>query len=194
MRPQATGGNLWENGEDGQAGVDRDVIGTRSGFWGAPPVWPEATRGSGPQLWPKRSSGIGSGSAGSNPAAQMLKERQSGAPPAHRSEAEVNAGIGRGRPGVSLCGVRSLGFWRLRLGGRGRGGCWERKTGPGELSGEGVVRLGPGRDQRSQRSVGGEDAVVTVAVDPGGRAVGGGDSRAERRSAVRPTGPGPGRM
>lgn len=31
---------------------------------------------------------MGSGSAGSNPAAQMLKEGQSGAPPAHRSEAD----------------------------------------------------------------------------------------------------------
>lgn len=33
------------------------------------------------------------------------------------------------------------------------------------LSGEGFVLLGLGRDQRPQRSVGGEDAVGTVAMD-----------------------------
>ena len=49
----------------------------------------------------------------------------------------------------------------------GRGGCWERETWTGELSGEGVVLLGPGRDQRSERSVGREDPVVAVAMDAG---------------------------
>ena len=37
------------------------------------------------------------------------------------------------------------------------------------LSGEGVVLLGPGRDQRPQGSVGGEDPVVAVTVDAGRR-------------------------
>ena len=41
--------------------------------------------------------------------------------------------------------------------------------GTGELSGEGVILLGPGRDQRPQRSVGGKDAMVTVTVDAGRR-------------------------
>jgi hypothetical protein len=36
-----------------------------------------------------------------------------------------------------------------------------------DLSDEGIVLLGPGRDQRPQRSVGGEDPVVAVAVDAG---------------------------
>jgi hypothetical protein len=49
----------------------------------------------------------------------------------------------------------------------GRGGCWERETWTGELSGEGVVLLGPGRDQGPQRSVRGENAVVAVTVDAG---------------------------
>jgi len=49
----------------------------------------------------------------------------------------------------------------------GRGGCWERETWTGELSGEGVVLLGPGRDQGPQRCVGGENAVVAVTVDAG---------------------------
>ena len=57
----------------------------------------------------------------------------------------------------------------LWLGRRGRGGCREGKRGTGSLSGEGVILPGPGRDQRSQRSVGGEDAVVTVTVDAGRR-------------------------
>ena len=35
------------------------------------------------------------------------------------------------------------------------------------LSGAGVVLLGPSRDQRSQRSIGGEDAMVAVPVDSG---------------------------
>jgi hypothetical protein len=43
--------------------------------------------------------------------------------------------------------------------------CRERKRGSGSLSGQGTVLLGPGRDQRPQGSVGGEDAVVAVAVD-----------------------------
>jgi hypothetical protein len=41
--------------------------------------------------------------------------------------------------------------------------------GTGELSGEVVFFLGPSRDERPQGSVGGEDAVVTVAVDAGWR-------------------------
>lgn len=35
------------------------------------------------------------------------------------------------------------------------------------MGGEGVVLPGPGRDQPSQGRIGGEDAVVAVAVDPG---------------------------
>ena len=43
------------------------------------------------------------------------------------------------------------------------------KTWSGDLRGEGVVLLDPGRDQRSQGRVGGEDPVVAVAVEPGRR-------------------------
>ena len=39
--------------------------------------------------------------------------------------------------------------------------------GPESLSGQGVILLGPGRDQRPQRSVGGEDPMVAVAMDAG---------------------------
>jgi len=49
--------------------------------------------------WSKSSSGMGSSSAGSNPAAQMVTERQRGALSAHRSEAEVIQEPARSRPG-----------------------------------------------------------------------------------------------
>ena len=71
-----------------------------------------------------------------------------------------------GRPGRG--GVGWLGWWVFRLGRRRRGRSWERKRETGSLSGEGVILLGPGRDQRPQRSVGGEDPVVAVTVDAGG--------------------------
>lgn len=41
------------------------------------------------------------------------------------------------------------------------------RSADGLRSGEDVVLVGPGRDERPQGSVGGEDAVVTVAVDAG---------------------------
>ena len=55
----------------------------------------------------------------------------------------------------------------LWLESRGRGGCRGRKRGLGSLSGQGVVLPGLVGDQRSQGSVGGKNAVVTVAVDAG---------------------------
>jgi hypothetical protein len=69
---------------------------------------------------------------------------------------------GPGGGGIRCLSVRFL--WLGRLGG---GGFWEGKPGTGELSGQGVILPGPGRDQGPQRSVGGEDPMVTVAVDAG---------------------------
>jgi hypothetical protein len=72
-----------------------------------------------------------------------------------------------GRPGRG--GVGWLGWCRLCLVRRSRGGCWERKTWTGKLSGEGVVLPSPGGDQRPQRSIGSENTVVSVAVNSGWR-------------------------
>lgn len=66
-------------------------------------------------------------------------------------------------------GVLWLGCWVFRLGTRSRGGCWERKAGTEALIGQGVVLLGPGRDQRPQRSIGSEDPMVAVPVEAGRR-------------------------
>ncbi len=68
-----------------------------------------------------------------------------------------------GRPGRG--GIRWQPFCPLWLERRGRWSVW--KTGTGYLIGQCVILLGPGRDQRSQVSVGSEDAVVAVAVDSG---------------------------
>lgn len=62
-----------------------------------------------------------------------------------------------------------MGGWRLCTGRRGGGGCREGKWGTGELSGEGVVLLGPGCDQGPQGCMGSKDPVVTVVVDAGWR-------------------------
>ena len=68
--------------------------------------------------------------------------------------------LGRGGVGWSGC-------WRLGFGVRGRGGCREGKAGSVDLSGEGIVLVGPLGNQGPQGGVGGKDAVVAVAVDPG---------------------------
>ena len=83
----------------------------------------------------------------------LIDPSQQGRPP---------GGSGRGDIGCFRC-------WQLGLGG-GRRDLWfgRRETvEAGDLSGQRVVLLGPGRDQRPQGRVGGEDPVVTVAVDAG---------------------------
>ena len=70
-----------------------------------------------------------------------------------------------GGPGEG--GIRCLPVRLLWLGRRDLGGCWGESIETGDLSGQGVVLLGPCGDQRSQGSIGGEDAVVPVAVDAG---------------------------
>ena len=59
------------------------------------------------------------------------------------------------------------GSWAFRLGTGGRGGCWERES--GDLSGKSVVLACPLGDQGPRGRIGGEDAVVTVAVEAGRR-------------------------
>jgi len=80
-----------------------------------------------------------------------------------------------GRPGGD--GVWILGFragrWAGWLGRWGRRGRRKGKRGIGGLKGEGVVVVGPGRDQRSQGRVGSEDAMVAVTVDARWREDGG---------------------
>jgi len=71
-------------------------------------------------------------------------------------------GSGRGGIGCFRCWRLGVGGGRRNLGVR-RGETIEA----GDLSGEGVVLVGPGCDQRPQGSVGGEDAVVSVAMDVG---------------------------
>jgi len=62
-----------------------------------------------------------------------------------------------------------LAWWLLWFGRRSRRSQGEFGIGARERNGEGIVLPGPGRDQRPQRSVGGEDAVVSVTVDAGRR-------------------------
>jgi hypothetical protein len=76
-----------------------------------------------------------------------------------------------GRPGGG--GVGCPGLCPLWLESRGRGRCRERKRGPGSLSDEGIVLLGPFGDEGSEGRIGGEDAVVAVTVDAGRRQDGG---------------------
>ena len=85
----------------------------------------------------------------------LVDPSQQGRPP---------GGSGRGDIGCFRC-------WQLGLGG-GRRDLWfgRRETvETGDLSGQRVVLLGPGGDQRPQGRVGGEDPVVAVAVDAGRR-------------------------
>jgi hypothetical protein len=63
--------------------------------------------------------------------------------------------------------VRWLAWGFLWTGRRGRRSQGKFGIGVREVSGEGIVLPGPGRDQRSQRSVGGEDPMVPVAMDAG---------------------------
>jgi len=71
-----------------------------------------------------------------------------------------------GGPGGGGIGwLRCWGLWRL---GFGRGGRRSQgKPGTGVLNGQGIVLVGASRNEGSQRSVGGEDPVVAVAVDTG---------------------------
>ena len=62
-------------------------------------------------------------------------------------------------------GVRSLGLWAGWLGRWGCGGWREGKTWTGELGGEGVILLGPGRNQRPQGRIGGEDGRWCMAPE-----------------------------
>jgi hypothetical protein len=55
----------------------------------------------------------------------------------------------------------------LWLESRDRGGCRGRKRGTGSLNSRGMVLPGPFGDQGPQWGVGGEDAMVPVAVDAG---------------------------
>jgi hypothetical protein len=114
-------------------------------------------------------------------------------------------------------GIGCVPFYPLWLESRGRGFCRERKRGTGSLGGQGVILPGPFGDEGSQGRIGGKDPVVSVAMDAGwgkdrgqaiqdtersgvrrrggvGWAVRGGNSRAQRRRAVRPAGSGLGRM
>jgi hypothetical protein len=114
-------------------------------------------------------------------------------------------------------GIGCVPFYPLWLESRGRGFCRERKRGTGSLGGQGVILPGPFGDEGSQGRIGGKDPVVSVTMDAGwgkdrgqaiqdtersgvrrrggvGWAVRGGNSRAERRRAVRPARSGPGRM
>jgi len=65
--------------------------------------------------------------------------------------------------------VRWLAWRLLGLGSRRRRSQGEFGIGARELSGEGVVLLGPGCDPRPQGSVGSKDAVVAVTMNAGWR-------------------------
>jgi hypothetical protein len=69
--------------------------------------------------------------------------------------------------GLGGGGIRCLPVCLLWLGRRDLGGGWGESIETGDLSGQGVVLLGPCGDQRSQGSIGGEDTVVLVVVDAG---------------------------
>ena len=64
-------------------------------------------------------------------------------------------------------GIRCPRLCGLGLGSRGRGFWRKRKRWTGSLSGQGILLPGPGRDERSQGRIGGEDAMVAVAMDSG---------------------------
>jgi hypothetical protein len=74
---------------------------------------------------------------------------------------------GPGGGGIGWLGCGGLGCLGLgRQSPRARGE-WARLD--ARVDGEGIVLPGPGRDQRPQRSVGGEDPMVPVAMDAGWR-------------------------
>jgi hypothetical protein len=66
-------------------------------------------------------------------------------------------------------GIRCSRLCPLRLGSRGGGFCRERRKWTGRLTGQDVVLLGPGGDQRPKGGVGGEDPMVAVPMDAGWR-------------------------
>jgi hypothetical protein len=87
-------------------------------------------------------------------------------------------------------GIRCPPLCPLWLGSRGRGGCRERTGGTGKLNEESVVLLGPFGDERSQGRIGGEDPMVAVAMNAGGREDRGQAIQETERSGVRRRGSG----
>ena len=105
---------------------------------------------------------------------QVSQERDKGegflAGGTDQGEDFIDPGQESGPPGWPGGGsIRCPRLGSLCLGSWGRGGCRERERGIGSVGGEGIILPGLFGDQRSQGRIGGEDAVVAVAMDAGWR-------------------------